>query len=77
MFSGDQDEFLHGEFDRERNWIAICKQSSSPQLARDFDLAARWHAWRGRHELEDRYLRRAAVVRQVVRETQEKELSNK
>lgn len=36
--------------------------------AQEFDFAARWHVWRGRPELAERYHLRASTVRAVLQE---------
>lgn len=35
-------------------------------LAREFEVAARWHAWHGRQDVADRYKRRAQHIREFL-----------
>jgi hypothetical protein len=51
--------------DRERHIIAgLC----SSELARDFEVAARWHEWRKRPELAARYQQRAFRCNEILSE---------
>jgi hypothetical protein len=39
------------------------------ELVEEFEVVSRWHTWRGRPELADRYRRRAEAVRQFLEDS--------
>ncbi len=68
MFSGSQSENLWSVFNAECDWLHIQRQHATSQLAKEFELCARWHAWRQRPHLAERYQARAFKCQQIVSE---------
>jgi hypothetical protein len=46
----------------------IAARHCSRELAEQFELASRWFAWRGNHELSNRYKERAKLVHEILSE---------
>lgn len=51
--------------DRDR---ATAARHASRELAQEFELVSKWFAWRGNHELSNRYMERARVVNEILSE---------
>lgn len=54
----------------DRAWIDLQRYEGAllRRVAEECELAARWHAWRGREELARRFAKRAEIIRQVAAE---------
>ena len=64
MLSGDQAEAYCASFDGEKTiaWMQLSPDSWC-DFAEQFDVAAKWHQWRGREGLAERYRTRAELMR--------------